>query len=79
MWRVIRFLEGALCLRHAIPSPVPPAGPTSAESQVRSEVRGPGLVPFVPHGPTFSRSLVFLGSRVCERKATLPSQTYCGN
>lgn len=40
MWRVIRFLEGALCPRHAILSPVPPAGPTSAESQVRSKSGG---------------------------------------
>lgn len=65
MWRVIRFLEGALLLLcHGILSPVPSVGPTSAESQVLSEVRGPGLVPSVPHCPTFSRSLVFLGRRV---------------
>lgn len=42
----------------------PVSGPDLAESQVRSEVRGPGLVLSVPHCPTFSRSLVFLGRRV---------------
>ena len=78
VWCVLRFLEGRYA-RALEQSPVPSVGPTSAESQERPEASGPGLVPSVPHCPTFGRSLVFLGGRVWERKATLPSQTCCGN